>query len=122
MRAFEFTDLQMYRIQEDAYTLKVFDDERGNLLYQLDKRDGQGEVTTYHSRILTNILRIIISDYEIPSIADRTYVMEGSMFCIRLTDKDVIVDTKYNWNDDVMCARLYNEKVALLWVLNHFRV
>lgn len=122
MRALECTKLQMYRIQEETYTLQVFEGKTA-LIFQLMKKDAQGKVTIHNStEPLKNILRSIISDYEIPSIADRTYVMEGSMFCIRLTDNDVIVDTKFSWSDDVMCARFYTEDRALLWVLNHFRV
>ena len=122
MKAFEFTDIQMYNIEDDIYTLKVFEGKQ-DFIYQVVKKDRVGKVTKWNSRgPLKNVLRSIISAYEIPSIADRTYVMEGSMFCIRLTDNDVIVDVKYNWNADVTCFRLCCENIALLWVLNHFRV
>lgn len=122
MKAFEFNDIQMYRIEDDLYTLKVFEGKQ-DFIYQVVKKDRVGKVTIWNSKgALKNVLRSIISAYEIPSIADRTYVMEGSMFCIRLTDNDVIVDVKYNWNNDVNCFRLCCENMALLWVLNHFRV
>ena len=122
MKAFEFNDIQMYRIEDDLYTLKVFEGKQ-DFIYQVVKKDRVGKVTIWNSKgALKNVLRSIISAYEIPSIADRTYVMEGSMFCIRLTDNDVIVDFKYNWNEDVNSLRLCCENMALLWVLNHFRV
>lgn len=122
MKAFEFTDIQMYRIEEDLYTLKVFEG-KDDFIYQVVKKDRMGKVTKWNSKgPLKNVLRSIISAYEIPSIADRTYVMEGSIFCIRLTDNDVIVDVKYNWNAGVDYLRFYRENIALLWVLNHFRV
>lgn len=122
MKAFEFTDIQLYNIEGDLYTLKVFEGKQ-NFIYQVVKKDRVGKFTKWNSKgPLKNVLRSIISAYEIPSIADRTYVMEGSMFCIRLTENDVIVDVKYNWNEGVDCLRFFNEDIALLWVLNHFRV